>query len=237
MKSNQLFPPIPILYQDDEGCQPWLQAPRTLTTNNGPHGNQNQRLFQPRPQTPLMKSNFEAHQEFMENIDSADNACGSTTSLFLSTQTQTQSPEPCKCKKTSDETRDAETQTAAEMCDASTQCHSAVNNNTEASGLYLTNADVLEQHPATGRQTDPATKPHTLAASSGNFKIKGKQTPWRQKTRKAASMTGINTKFTAGKCGKVIMQRPTSPFSDALSKGNNLQVKCSASLHVRIFSC
>ncbi|XP_028274946.1 uncharacterized protein LOC114444518 [Parambassis ranga] len=56
--------------EDEEGCQRWLQAPRTLTTNN---------------------------------IDSADNVRGSTTSLFLSTQTQTRSPEPCKCKKTSKE--------------------------------------------------------------------------------------------------------------------------------------
>ncbi|XP_071358031.1 uncharacterized protein [Trachinotus anak] len=232
---------------DEEYCQPCLQASANSymeqaccaeTPNQGSQGKLQQRRSHPKPLTPLIKPrmNFRVDQEVIENMICPDKALGSSnqqtgsgTAQFASPHplAETQSPGLCKCKKTPSETRDAGTQTAdiptAEMCNASTQCSLNEDGASRAPGfdLYLPPVDMSVQHPATGRQTDTTAEPNTRAASSSrNTRSGGEHTPWGKKKSKAGSISGsrIINKFTAHTSdGKVFLQRPINPFTDALS--------------------
>lgn len=199
----------------------------SLNSNLGPQGNPKQRHTQPRLLTPLLKSqmNLRDDQKVMENVTCPDKTLGSNSQQMGSNTAQ--SSEPCKCKKTSNETRDAGTQTVdnstAETCEASTQCSLVGDGASKATGfnLCLPPVDVSVQHPATGRQTDTAAEPDThTPSSSGQARSGGKHTPWSKKKSRAGSLSGssIINKFTGNNSdGKVILQRPIIPFPDALS--------------------
>lgn len=165
--------------------------------------------------------NIKDDQKVLETISSPRRACESkgqhdksSTAPFSSPRTP--SSKLCDCKKTSTETQDAGTQTAhsraAETCDASTQCGFVSESGTRAPGFsfYLPNVDMPEQHLATGRQIDAATDvPDALTEET--------RSEGSKKILKPGSLSGGN-KFTAANCGRVILQRPTNPFLDVLSK-------------------
>ncbi|KAI3366862.1 hypothetical protein L3Q82_009517 [Scortum barcoo] len=214
---------------DDESCLPCLQVSYmdqascsdSLYPNLGLQVNPEQRHNQPRLLTPLVKPtmNFRDDQTLMLNVACPDKNLGSTCQQTGSNIAQTS--EPCKCNKTC---KDAETQTindsTAEMCDASTQCSLVADSATAGSNLCLPPVDVSVQHPATGRQTDAAAYPNTHTPSSSQAKSGGKHTPWSETISRAGSPSdsSIINKFTAHNSGsKVIQQRPTNPFAEALS--------------------
>ncbi|XP_051247822.1 uncharacterized protein LOC127358621 isoform X2 [Dicentrarchus labrax] len=228
---------------EEERCEPCLQAAssyinqtccsESLKQNLDSQGNTKQRHTQPRPLSLLLKpkTNFRDDQ-IMENVAHPDKALGcngqqmeSNTAQLDFPLAQTQSPEPCKCKKTSNETRDAGSQTVdptAETCDASTQCSFVADSATKTTefNLCLPPVDVSVQHSATGGQTDTATEPNTHTPSSSQARSGGRHTPWSKNISKAGSLSGsgIIKELTAdNRDGKVILQRPITPFLDALS--------------------
>ncbi|XP_078137644.1 uncharacterized protein redic1 isoform X3 [Sander vitreus] len=238
---------------DEECCQPCLQAASSymdqacyadsLNPNQGTQhtqGNPKQRHTKPRPPNPLLKPkmNSRDNQKVMENVsfqvkalESNSRRTGRNTTQYASPQAlaQTPSSELCKCKRTSNETRDAGTQTvdspAAETRHASTQCGFVADGATEATGFNLSRplVDVSVQHPATGRRTDTAAEPSTRTPLSGEAGSGEKHTPWTKKKSTAAFLPGssIMNKCTANNSDdKVILQRPRNPFPDAPSMTN-----------------
>ncbi|XP_063316705.1 uncharacterized protein LOC134615949 isoform X3 [Pelmatolapia mariae] len=215
---------------DDEDCyQVCLPASASYMDQafslSGSHGNLNETLSELRPHTPRIRSqmDFRVDLKVTENMATPDKAFESkgqekesSTALLLSPHpsAQTQSSDVCKCKKTSSETRDAGTQTVrsppAGACDASTQC-SFVADSSLGYSLHLSNADMLELPPATGRQAGTATEPDALTASPENSRSEEKQTPWSNKKSKADSLSG-RSMITANNGAKTILQRPTNPF-------------------------
>ncbi|XP_069556174.1 uncharacterized protein [Brachyistius frenatus] len=223
---------------EEDCCLPCLQTSASfmdracsadsLNTNSGSQGNPKERLSDPRPFTPLRKpkTDFREDRRVLENVACPDEASksedrqrGGSTAPFLSPRSaaQTRSSETCKCKKTPAETRDEGTQTAPETCDASSQC-----SETRPPGFssYPPDAGMRERRAAAGRKTDAAGETATLAASSGNCGSEGKQTPWGREKPKAGSLAGggVINNFTASDCARLIPQRPTNPFLDALRK-------------------
>ncbi|XP_037617238.1 uncharacterized protein LOC119483197 [Sebastes umbrosus] len=207
---------------EEECCQPCLlQAASSYMDQaccadilNPNQGNPQQRPTKhPRPPTPLPKPqmNIRDNRKIMENVVFQVKASGSdsSTAQFASPQAQSS---VCKCKKTPGESRDAGTQTVynptAETRDASTQC--SVVADVEATGLYLPPpVDVSVQHPATGRQSDTAAKPHTPPSGKAG---RGEK-PWTEKKPRGGSLSGssVINKHTDGRV------RPINPFLDALS--------------------
>ncbi|XP_068573009.1 uncharacterized protein [Cebidichthys violaceus] len=158
---------------DEECCQPHLQAASSpkdqafcadsLQSYMGSQGNPKQRHSKPRPLTPLLNPtrNTGDDQEVMENAMFQVKAFGGNSQQTGSHTplAQTRRSELCACKKTSNDTRDAGTQTAdnLETRNASTQC--TVVEEAAAFNSCLPPVDVSVQHPATGRQTDTAAEP------------------------------------------------------------------------------
>ncbi|XP_034529953.1 uncharacterized protein LOC117805365 isoform X2 [Notolabrus celidotus] len=160
--------------------------------------------------SPVLKPqmNLRDKEEVMKSVTCSDKAVGSNSQQLGSSTVQFQSPralakaqgfELCKCKKTSSETRDAGTQTeekpTLQKCDVATQCSFVEQGASKATAfnLFLPPFDVSVKHPATGRQTNTTSEPHTHTPSSSNMG---------------------NEKSD----GKVILQRPRNSLVDALSK-------------------
>ncbi|XP_042259383.1 uncharacterized protein LOC121890857 isoform X2 [Thunnus maccoyii] len=206
---------------DEEFCQSMDHTccTDTVNPNLGSEGNPTHR-----PLTPHIKpqKNTGDYQKCMENDLRSDG-----TAQFVSPHSQTPISEQCKCEKTSNEMRNAGTQTVniftVETCDASTQCSLVLDSVSKAPGfnLHLPSVDMSVQHSATGRQTgciDAAAESTTHTDSSANSRSGGNHTPWSKTQFKAGSLSGILNKFTANISeGKVILQRPINPFVDVLS--------------------
>ncbi|KAK9525557.1 hypothetical protein VZT92_016250 [Zoarces viviparus] len=213
---------------DDEEC--CLQAASShmdqaccadsLHSYMGSQGNPKQRHSKPRPLTPLLNPNRNTgdDQEVMENtvfqvqaFRGNSQQTGSNTPQFAPPLAQTQMPELCACMKTSNETRDAGTQTVDNLDrrDASTQC-GVVAVEAAAFNSCPPPVDVSVQHPATGRQTDTAAEPSARTPSSDR---------WRSgEKHKKQSGSPSGSSFT-NKCtdGRATLQRHTNLFLDALS--------------------
>ncbi|XP_042366897.1 uncharacterized protein LOC121961100 [Plectropomus leopardus] len=210
---------------DEECCEPRLQAfymdqgccAESVNPNLSSQIDPKQRHINPRAPSRLLtpKINFRDNQ--MENVAFPRKDLGSNsqqtghTAQF--TPPQTQSSELCKCKKTSNDTRDAGTQTddnTAVACDASTQCSAEDNLCPPPPPV-----DVSVQHAATGRQSDTTAEPSTHTPSSAKGRSGGKHTPRTKKKSRAGSPSGsINECAANGSYGPVIPQRPINPFVD-----------------------
>nr|XP_008296184.1 PREDICTED: uncharacterized protein LOC103369284 [Stegastes partitus] len=180
----------------------------------------------------FMLNQSDTRQQFEEDVFSgfsheeyeASRFGSAKSKIYLTDEKSIRSstPHSCKCKKIPPETRDAGTQTAsnqrAETCDASTQCV-FVAKSKAAPGSRRPPVDVSEQRLATERQTGTAAEPDALTASSENSRSEGKQMPRSSKKSKPGYRSVIMNKFPVSNCGKMILQRPTNPFLDAVSNG------------------
>lgn len=208
----------------------------SVNSNLGFQGNPTQSHSNPRPLTPHINppKNTRDYQKVMEN-DKALTSNGTDQFVSPHLLAQTPSLEQCKCNKTSNEMRDAGTQTVdistAETCNASTQCSLVLDSVSKAPfNLYLPPVDVSVQNSTTGRQTgctDAAAESNIHTASSANSRSGENHTPWRKTKSKAASLSGILNKFPATNSEeKVILQRPINPFVDIMSMTDGKGITC-----------
>ncbi|CAK6949779.1 uncharacterized protein LOC122974860 isoform X2 [Scomber scombrus] len=210
---------------DEECCQPMDHtcSADAVNLNLGSQGNPTHSDYRPEPLTPCIQpqTNTRDYQKLTEN-DLRSNG----TAQFVSPHLLAQTPisKKCKCDKTSNEMRDAGTQTIdispAETCEASTQCSLVLESMREGFNLYPPPVDMSVLHSATGRQTGctDAAKPDTHTSSSAKSRSGGNHMPWSKMKSKAGPLSGTLNKVTANNSeGKVILQRPINPFVDVLN--------------------